>query len=350
MDQNLYSKVSIVIPVLNERENLEILLPKLRDYNLIIVDDRSEDGTAEFCLSQENVLFIERDHKMGLVSAILEGFKQSDRRYSYLVTLDSDTSHDPDKICAMIEFAIQNEKDLVIGSRYIKGGSSEDSIYRKVLSYGANLLYRFAFSGKVRDATSGFRVYSKKLVDFLLNENKTDPISPSYAGQIDILNRSVKGGFSIAEYPIRFRKRNEGESKLRTADIYSFLKLIASRGYLMRYALVGISGVIVNELLLKAFLGVIGNMSEVIAVEASVLSNFALNDRITFHSMNHGNGHYLIRMLKYNFFNLGGIGINILIFLTLISYRITPLLANLVGIIAAFIFTYTMSIKVIWRR
>jgi dolichol-phosphate mannosyltransferase len=350
MDQHLYSKVSIVIPVLNERRNLEILLPKLRDYNLIIVDDRSDDGTAEFCLSQENVLFIERDRKMGLVSAILEGFKQSESRYSYLVTLDSDISHDPDKICAMLEFAIQTKKDMVIGSRYINGGSSEDTPFRKMLSYGANLLYRIAFSGKVKDATSGFRVYSRNLVDFLLNENKIDPISPSYAGQIDILNRSVKAGFSVAEYPIQFRKRKAGESKLRTSDIYSYLKLVASRGYLMRYVLVGISGVIINELLLKAFLGLIGNMSEIIAVETSVLSNFALNDRITFHSRNHGNGHYLFRMLKYNFFNLGGIGINILIFLTLISYRVTPLLANLVGIIAAFIFTYTMSIKVVWRR
>jgi dolichol-phosphate mannosyltransferase len=337
-----------VIPVLNEKKNLEILLPKLQEYNLIIVDDSSSDGTAELCLAQKNVLFIERDRKMGLVSAILEGFKQSESSYSYLVTLDSDISHDPENIKAMIERAVQENKDLVIGSRYVRGGSSEDSLFRKTLSIGANLLYRIAFSAKIRDATSGFRVYSRDLAEFLLKENKEDPISPSYAGQIDIINRAVKAGFSVGEYPIKFRKRKEGESKLRLEDVISYLKLVASRGYLMRYVLVGISGVIINELLLKAFLGLIGNMSEVIAVEASVLSNFVLNDRITFRASEHRNGGYVFRMMKYNFFNLGGIGINILIFLALISYRITPLLANFIGIVAAFIFTYTMSIKVVW--
>ena len=345
-----YGRLSIIIPVLNEKGNLENLLPKLKDHRLIVIDDGSTDGTAELCLGKENVLFIERGKKMGLVSAVLEGFKNISPDDRYVVTIDSDSSHDPDCIDAMVRYAQSMELDLLIGSRYVRGGSSEDSISRKIMSKSANILFRLAFSSKIKDATSGFRVYSRSLVEYLISENKISAISPSYAGQVDILRRAINSGFRTGEFPIRFRQRSEGRSKLRARDIYQYLTLVSKKGYLMRYVLVGLSGVIINEILLKAFLGIIGDMSEFIAVEASVISNFVLNDKITFRTTGNAGGKYLVRMLKYNFFNLGGVGINIAIFLTLINFNFNPLLANFLGIVVAFIFTYLTSISIVWRR
>jgi dolichol-phosphate mannosyltransferase len=343
-------RFSIIIPVLNEKKNLENLLPKLNAYRLIIIDDGSTDGTPELCLGKDNVLFIERGKKMGLVSAVLEGFRNLSSDDRYIVTIDSDSSHDPESIDSMIRYAESRKLDLLIGSRYVKGGSSEDSISRKLMSKSANILFRLAFSSRIRDATSGYRVYSRELADFIVSDNKIQAVSPSYAGQVDILRRALSANFIIEEFPIRFRKRGEGNSKLRTGDIFQYLSLVSRKGYLMRYVLVGISGVIVNEMLLKAFLGLIGNASEVIAVEASVISNFVLNDKITFRTTGNGSGKYFLRMLKYNVFNLGGVGINIAIFLTLINFSFNPLIANLFGIIVAFAFTYLTSISIVWRR
>ena len=350
MPEELKGRFSVIIPVLNERENLEALLPKLSGYNLIIVDDGSTDGTAELCMEKENVLFIERNRKLGLVSAVIEGFRNAPAESKFLVTMDSDTSHDPSIVESMVSVAEKDNVDMLIGSRYIKGGKHGDKFFRKIMSRSANLLFRIAFSSRVRDGTSGFRVYSRKLADFILEEDRIQGISPSYAGQVDILRRALNRNFKVAEFPINFGKRKNGNSKLKITDITQFASLLARKGYLMRYVLVGASGVIINEMLLKLFLGLIGSISELIAVEGSILSNFVLNDRITFRTQEIGKGRYLKRMVKYNFFNLGGVGINIAVFLTLFSYGFNPLIANLFGIIFAFAFTYFTSIFIVWRR
>ncbi|HLH86498.1 MAG TPA: glycosyltransferase [Thermoplasmataceae archaeon] len=344
-------KVAIVAPVINEAENLRSLLPLLRKYDVVIVDDGSTDGSCEVAGEFPNVTIVERGKKGGLVSAIIDGFRNLDRsKYDRIVVLDSDFSHDPSKIDDMIEFSMENKLDLVIGSRYITNGKNNDHLTRKIISKVANFSFRSAFSSPIRDATSGFRVYSIRAVEFIIREDSLVGISPSYAGQTDIVRRLSVSGFRIGEYPIVFRARERGKSKLSVRDAKAFLSLILWKGYVLRYVLVGITGILVNEIVLKILFGYMGSGAEVISIESSLLSNFVLNDRLTFGSqsgtLRHG---FVSRLARYNLYNLGGVAINLSIFLILIHIGIGILLSNLIGILAAFLFTYFASTFSVWR-
>lgn len=347
--------VAIIIPVVNERANLERLLPRLDSYQVYIVDDGSTDGTQQLCSSWSNVHLIERHRRMGLVSAILEGFKRLPKECKYAAVMDSDFSHDPAYIPKLCEMARRNSSDLVVGSRYIPGGKNGDTPVRRIISFGGNIAFRSTFSAKVKDATSGFRVYSAKAIEFLLESNITEPISPSYAGQIDILRRLLGAGLRVNEYPIVFYKRNEGKSKLKMNDIGSFASLILRKGNIVRYAIVGASGILVNELILTLLFGYMHFFADPLAIETSVVSNFILNDRFTFRKRGSTNTEFLYRLGKYNLFSILGIIVNAAVFYGIIKAQILQsssvigiVLANFIGIVSAFIVTYLSSTFFVW--
>ncbi|MEM0159119.1 MAG: glycosyltransferase [Thermoplasmataceae archaeon] len=343
--------VAVVIPVINEADNLKTLLPLLRRYDVMLVDDGSVDDSCKVAESFPNVRVLERGKKGGLVSAIIDGFRQLDRsNYCRIAVLDSDFSHDPLKIDEMIQFSIERDLDLVIGSRYIQNGRNNDRVARKIISKVANLSFRSAFSSQIRDATSGFRVYSSRAVEYIIMEDAKQRISPSYAGQTDIVRRLSSGGFRIGEYPIVFRAREKGKSKLAPRDVGAFLSLILWKGYVLRYVLVGITGVFVNEIVLKILFGYMGSVAEIVSIESSLLSNFFLNDKLTFGAQTGSLRHSLAsRLARYNLYNLGGVAINLSIFLILIHIGINILVSNLIGILAAFAFTYFSSTFSVWR-
>ena len=263
--------VAIILPVVNERANLEILLPRLESYSVYVVDDGSTDGTQQVCSSWGNVHLVERNRRMGLVSAILEGFRRLPASCRYAVVMDSDFSHDPSYIPDLIRTASEKQADLVVGSRYVSGGKNRDSIKRRIISLGGNIAFRSTFSAKVKDATSGYRVYSSRAMEFLLDSNLVEPISPSYAGQIDILRRLIGSSFKVSEFPIKFVKRSQGKSKLKFNDIANFASLIMRKGNIVRYVIVGMSGVLVNYLILFLLYGYMGFPASPLAVEASVV-------------------------------------------------------------------------------
>lgn len=346
--------VAIIIPVVNERVNLEQLLPRLEHYQVFIVDDGSTDGTQQICSNWSNVNLLERHRRMGLVSAIIEGFRKLPNGIRYAVVMDSDFSHDPVYIPELHKTAVQAGADLVIGSRYIPGGKNGDSFGRRVISLGGNIAFRSTFSARVKDATSGFRVYSAKAIEFLLDSNVNEPISPSYAGQIDILRRLISAGLNVKEYPILFYKRNEGKSKLKSNDIGDFLSLVLKKGNVLRYVIVGFSGILVNLLILGLLFGYMHFFAEPLAVEASVVSNFMLNNKYTFRNKVKINTKFLYKFGKFNIFSIVGIAANTGIFYVLIKKHIFPLttsgiaLADLIGIMSAFIITYLSSTFFVW--
>ncbi len=346
--------VAIIIPALNERANLEQLLPKLESYQVYIVDDGSTDGTQQLCSNWSNVNLVERHRRMGLVSAIMEGFRKLPVDCRYAIVMDSDFSHDPSYIPELLKTAVRTEADLVVGSRYVPGGKNGDTFIRRLISLGGNIAFRSTFSAKVKDATSGFRVYSARAMNFLLESNIQEPISPSYAGQIDILRRLLGAKFKVAEHPIVFYKRNEGKSKLKTNDIGSFLSLILKKGNVLRYVIVGASGVIVNLLILGLLFGYTHFLAEPLAVEASVVSNFVLNNKFTFRNKTTINSKFLYRFGKFTFFSIVGIVANTGIVYVLIKRHIFPFtvtgiaLADLIGIMSAFIITYLSSTFFVW--
>lgn len=247
MDSGSLREVCVILPTLNERHNLEKLLPRLLKYDVIVVDDGSEDGTHELCEEFNNVQVIERGRKLGLVSAVMDGFKRTVEDYNHMVVMDADLSHNPNCIEEMIAMAISSKSDMVIGSRYVKGGISHDLSKRKIISTCANLIFKIAFSRKVKDATSGYRIYSKNAARFILNSTIEEPIRGSYAGQVDIMRRLLASGYKVSEFPISFTPRKSGKSKLSIADMRDFAMLAAVKGHIKRYFGVAALGLILNQ-------------------------------------------------------------------------------------------------------
>jgi dolichol-phosphate mannosyltransferase len=215
---------SVVIPALNEKENLGKLIPDLKKDNIsfiYIIDDNSTDGTADLIKQFPDVHFLFRKGRLGLISAEIDGMRLT--ASEYVVVMDADLSHRPEDIPGMVEQAINTSSDLVIGSRYTDSGITNDEFIRKIISRGANLLFRLSFGINLHDCTSGFRVYSRKACDYL---GKQVDIENGYVGQVDIVNRLTHHGFKITEYPVVFVKRTEGKSKLKMREIVNFFLFV----------------------------------------------------------------------------------------------------------------------------
>jgi dolichol-phosphate mannosyltransferase len=230
-------KICIVIPTYNERENLSKLVPKIEyvlfnshlEGYIVIVDDNSPDGTGELAeqLAKEygNIMVLHRQGKLGIGSAYREAFQTilNSLNVDVVLEMDADLSHDPAYIPSLVK-TINDGYDLVIGSRYVKGGDiSNWSIVRRIISKGANFLAKNLTGVKINDMTSGFRAYSIKALRSIDLESIE---SNGYAFQVEILYKCVKAGFKAVECPIVFRERDEGKSKLGIRAILEFLKTV----------------------------------------------------------------------------------------------------------------------------
>ena len=157
----------VIVPTYNEITSIGILLPQLLELNLdiLIVDDGSPDGTDDACravaLESGRIVVVERKKKLGLGSAYKAGFKYGeDRGYKYLIEMDADGSHQVSDLHDLIKAMDTTDSDLIIGSRWIPGGAVKNWARRREwLSRSANVYARLALGGKVKDMTSGFRIY-----------------------------------------------------------------------------------------------------------------------------------------------------------------------------------------------
>ena len=168
---DIENNVVVIIPTYNESKNISILLDLLVNLSIdiLIVDDNSPDGTARivqnFSDNHKSINLIERPKKLGLGSAYRDGFKWAlEQGYKHCIEMDGDFSHTIVDLQNLIKF--KDEFDLVIGSRYIKGGKTEGwSNGRKLLSMTANKAAKILLGTKVNDMTSGFRIYSKECLE-----------------------------------------------------------------------------------------------------------------------------------------------------------------------------------------
>ncbi|KXB03761.1 hypothetical protein AKJ35_00410 [candidate division MSBL1 archaeon SCGC-AAA833F18] len=229
-------KISVIIPTYNERENLPKLLKKIGKVfeknkiigEVMVVDDNSPDGTGELAEKLKEkydfLKVIHRREKLGLGSAYLDGFKKSSGELIF--TMDSDLSHDPRYLPQFLDAT--EDADLVVGSRYIPGGEIVGwGAYRKLVSKIANFLARLSVRGGVKDVTSGYRCYRRKV----LQEIPLDKIQSSgYAFQLEMMYEARKRDFRIKSVPISFVDRRQGKSKLGVFDILNFLKLTIKLG------------------------------------------------------------------------------------------------------------------------
>ena len=212
-------KAIVIIPTYNESDNIKKLLPVLlqnhHELDVLIVDDNSPDGTADYVkeMGEANprVHLLKRERKMGLGTAYVAGFRfMLSNGYDAAIQMDADFSHDPKEIPNLLE-NVKNF-DLVIGSRYIFGVRVINwPIRRLLLSYFANLYTRIITGMPVKDGTGGFKCFSRKVLESIdLNQIRSN----GYSFQIEMNYKAWKKGFKLIEIPITFVDRVEGTSKM----------------------------------------------------------------------------------------------------------------------------------------
>ncbi len=215
----------IVLPTYNEAETVlqvsKAALSQDPSLEVLVVDDNSPDGTAELvesCMREEPRLhLLRREAKLGLGSAYLAGFRYGlGQAYGWIFTMDCDLSHDPSDLPRLM--AAMADYDLVIGSRYVPGGRiSSWPLQRRLLSRFANFYTRVLLRLPVRDCTSGYRCYSREVLEGV------EPFSirsTGYSFLEEMVLRVHRAGFRIGEIPILFEDRRSGSSKIDRAEIY----------------------------------------------------------------------------------------------------------------------------------
>lgn len=220
-------KTLVIIPTYNEIENISLMLDKVLAYednfHILVIDDNSPDGTAdkviEFQLANpERVHLIQRAGKLGLGTAYIAGFKWSlEHDYTFTIEMDCDFSHNPDDLTRLVSTAEKENQDLVIGSRYVKGGKVQDwPLGRKLMSYFASVYVRMILWISIKDTTAGFKCYRNTA----LGQLKLDAEQfKGYAFQISMKYKMIRHGFKVKEIPITFKDRERGKSKMST-DIF----------------------------------------------------------------------------------------------------------------------------------
>ena len=211
------SRVCVVLPTYNERENVPQIVPAILAaspvVDLLVVDDNSPDGTGaladEIAARDSRVRVLHRPRKEGLGRAYLAGFAEVLRGgYGHIVEMDADFSHDPGRLPALLGV----DADLVLGSRYVPGGGTVNwGPGRRLLSRGGSFYARTILGVPIRDLTGGFKCFRRKVLESL---DLASVRSTGYAFQIELTYRAIRRGFKVVEVPITFVDRRVGKSKM----------------------------------------------------------------------------------------------------------------------------------------
>ena len=232
-------RVVMVVPTYNEAENLEWIVGRLRTaqpgVDVLVVDDGSPDGTGDIAdrlaAADPAVSVVHRTEKAGLGAAYLHGFGVAlAAGYDVVGEMDADGSHQPEQLHLLLDRL--RTADLVIGSRYVPGGSVVNWPARRLLlSRGGNLYVRLLLGLKVRDATAGFRVFRRETLEKIDLDGVR---SAGYVFQTDLAYRTAQAGLVVAEVPIEFIERVRGDSKMSGSVASESLRLITRWGLQQR--------------------------------------------------------------------------------------------------------------------
>jgi len=220
------SNALVIIPTYNEIENITKMMDTVmhleREFDVLIVDDGSPDGTAEVVRDKMNAFpgrihLEERTGKLGLGTAYIHGFKWAlARHYEYVFEMDCDFSHDP-KDLSRLHDACKDGADLSIGSRYVKGVNVVNwPMSRVLLSYFASVYVRFITGMPIQDSTAGFKCYKRSTLE-KINFDKIHFVG--YAFQIEMKFKVWQRKLNIVEVPVIFTDRTEGTSKMSSGII-----------------------------------------------------------------------------------------------------------------------------------
>jgi dolichol-phosphate mannosyltransferase len=362
-------RACVVLPTYNEAENVGSLIPRIfatadeiptHDLHVLVVDDNSPDGTQgivrTLMASYENLHLI-TGPRQGLGEAYKRGMDYALRELApdLVFEMDADGQHDP-ALLPVFAYLAGHDIGLVIGSRFAPGGTTPDfSPWRRVLSGVGNWLLRVVGGlPAIHDATSGYRCIK---TDLLRQCDLTPLATRGYSFQSSLLCELLRHQAKVVEIPMVFHRRDHGESKLTLRDQGEFLvnlvKLRLHRsGEFLKFALVGLSGVLVNlggYLLLERRIGIPFALAAPLAIELSILSNFLLNNAWTFRTRQAA-ASFGGRLLRFHAVaGLAGLA-NYAVFLTLASvFGLYDVVANLVGIGAGVLLNYFLNSRWTWR-
>ena len=217
-------RVAVIVPTYNERANIEPTVGRVRsavpEADLLVVDDNSPDGTGEIAdklaAEDSHIHVLHRDRKAGLGAAYIAGFHWAlGEGYDVIVEMDADGSHRPEELPRLLDALAS--ADLVLGSRYVPGGTVLNwPKSRELLSRGGNTYARLMLGIKLKDATGGYRAYrASTLRKIALDEVE----SQGYCFQIDLAMRAIRAGLTVTEVPITFVERVHGSSKMSRAVV-----------------------------------------------------------------------------------------------------------------------------------
>lgn len=219
LDRAPVGRILVMIPTYNERENLPLIVGRVRaatpQVDILVLEDNSPDGTGDIAdqlaAADPQVQVMHRAGKEGLGAAYLAGFAWGlDHGYDALVEMDADGSHQPEQLPRLLDALA--DADLVIGSRWVKGGSVVNwPLHRKFLSVGGNIYTRVLLGMPVNDATAGYRAYRSSAVRTIGLDGVE---SYGYCFQADLTRRVVEAGLTVKEVPIEFVEREIGDSKM----------------------------------------------------------------------------------------------------------------------------------------
>ena len=356
--------LSIIIPTLNERENIEPLLALLTEslpntaWEAIFVDDDSQDGTAECVrsLARRNprVRCLQRIGRRGLATACIEGFLAS--ASPYVAIMDADLQHDERLLLQMLVELNGGTVDLVVGSRYVPGGGVGDWDRGRARASGlATRLGRIICKADIADPLSGFFMCRREVFERAL---------PRMSGQgfkvlLDLLASSPEPP-RVRELPYTFRERQRGESKLDTLIVWEFGMLLADKlvGHIIPvrfalFALIGGLGLLVHLATLWTSLNLLGfsfRISQTVATVVAMTSNFFLNNQFTYRDRRL-RGLRLIRGLGL-FYLICGLGAvaNVGVASYVFAANYVWWLAGAAGAVIGSVFNFAMSSAFTWNR
>lgn len=371
-------RVVVVVPSYNEKENIGKLIDaleevfKLRssiDFNILVVDGNSPDGTGDVVLEKAKVfsnvhLLLEKE-KAGLGAAYIYGFDYAlkNLRPDVLIEMDADFQHSPNDIVRLTD-EIENGYDYVIASRFVKGGTipEEWQFYRKFLSRGGNLFSKIVLGiSNVNDFTSGFKA---SRVDGFVNKIELDKVmSKGFAYKIDLLFKMYKLGAKFKEIPVKFSLRDRGNSKMERNNFMDSLRVVLTIRYnesqnFVKFLVVGVIGLFVDSTLfniLRLLPAIGSSFSAIISGGLAMFTTFLLNNFWSFDDRKLENGQKKIFGVIIYFVSST---IPILVRSQIVRYFtfwfgdtfIISNVAFIIGVVFGLVWNFTVYSKIIWKK
>jgi len=356
-------ELSVVVPTYNERDNVPLVVELLKrtledvSWEVIFVDDNSPDGTAAAVralgAADDRVRCIRRIGRRGLAGACIEGMLSSQARY--IAVLDADLQHDETLLAAMLERIRKGDVDVVVGSRYIPGGSADSfTSKRRFMSRLSHVAAHAITKVELSDSGSGF---------YMIRRDVVEGLAPRLSSQgfkllLDIMT-TARGTLRAAELPYTFRERQHGESKLDSHVVLDFAALLVAKltndavsfRFLM-FCFVGLTGVVIHMAALQVAIEPLALRFGVAQVAATVLAvcwNFALNNMLTYRDQRLSGWRFLTGLLRFQLICAVGAISNVGAAAWLYDYQQNWWLAGLGGALMSAVWNYVVSAAFVWR-